>query len=241
MSILSDVLSVLDDMVSLVLIRSCIICNAPMLDDDGFACVACQHRIPLTHFTHRADNPVEQHFRAMLPIEHASSLYWFVGESQWAKVVYKFKYAGRWAMAWRMGEWLGSELYDGGLYGDVDVIVPIPLHKRRRLMRGYNQAEMLALGVSNKLGVPYEFKAVKRVQYNESQTQKRRMERWENVSDIFAVPKPEKLRGRHILIVDDVLTTGATITACAKTIYEACEGDVRISIATLAASPRSFG
>ena len=241
MSIFSDIISAIDDMLSLVWIRSCIICNAPMLDDDGFACVACQNRIPLTHFTHKADNVVEQHFRSMLPIEHASSLYWFVGENEWKRIVYKFKYGGRCIMALRMGEWLGSELYDGGLYSDVDVIVPIPLHKRRRLMRSYNQAEMLAFGVSSKLGVPCELKAVKRVQYNESQTRKRRMERWENVANIFAGPKPEMLRGRHILIIDDVLTTGATITACAKTIYEACEGDVRISIATLAVSQRSFG
>lgn len=241
MSIFYDLLSVLDDIASMVFVRSCIICGEAMRDDDGFACVACQHRIPLTHFTHQTDNVVAQHFRSMIPIENASSLYWFVGESNWRYIVHKFKYQGRWAMAQRMGEWLGSELYSGGLYSDVDVVVAIPLHIRRRLWRSYNQAEQLALGVSRKLGVPYDFKAVKRTRYNVSQTGMRRAERWENVANIFSVPKPERLRGRHVLLIDDVLTTGATICSCARSIFEACEGDVRISIATLTVSQRTFG
>ena len=126
----------------------------------------------------------------------------------------------------------------GGLYDDVDVIVPVPLHFRRRMSRGYNQSELLALGMARRMGVECDLRSLSRVRYNESQTNKSRTERWANVDDIFEVRRADRLRGRHILLVDDVLTTGATISACAEEIIRACEGDVRISVATLAASTR---
>ena len=126
----------------------------------------------------------------------------------------------------------------GGLYDDVDVIVPVPLHYRRRMKRGYNQSELLAVGMARKMGIGYDFCSLKRVRCNESQTNKSRTERWANVDDVFEVRRADRLRGRHILLVDDVLTTGATISACAEAIIRACEGDVRISVAALAASTR---
>ena len=153
-------------------------------------------------------------------------------------IIHKFKYSGRWYFAQKMGEWMGSELLDSGDFADVDLLVPIPLHYRRRLLRGYNQSEQLALGIGRKMGVECDFRLVHRRLYNESQTSKIRSERWENVEDIFEVRNPQKLRGRHILLVDDVLTTGATISSCALAILKACEGDVRISVATLAVSRR---
>ena len=105
-------------------------------------------------------------------------------------------------------------------------------------MRGYNQSEQLALGMGRKMGVRCEFRAVRRRSYNDSQTSKSKSERWDNVDDIFEVRDVEKLRGQHILLVDDVMTTGATMSSCATAIIRACEGDVRISVASLAASRR---
>ena len=137
-----------------------------------------------------------------------------------------------------MGEWLGEELLDSGNFDDIDLIVPIPLHYRRRLRRGYNQSEQLALGVGRKMGVECDFRSVRRRHYNDSQTSKSRSERWDNVEEIFDVRSVERLRGRHILLVDDVLTTGATMVSCASTILKACEGEVRISVASLAVSRR---
>ena len=135
-----------------------------------------------------------------------------------------------------MGEWFGEELRRSGNFADVDVIIPVPLHFRRRLVRGYNQSEQLALGIGRKLGVRCNFGSVRRRLYNDSQTSKNRKERWENVDAIFDVRTTEHLRGRHVLLVDDVLTTGATINSCAAAIVRACDGDVRISVASLAAS-----
>ena len=180
-------------------------------------------------------------FGNMLPIESAAAMFWFVGGTDWQRVIHSFKYQGRWFFAQKLGEWLGEELRDSGNFDDIDVIVPIPLHFRRRLVRGYNQSEQLALGVARKMDVKCDFSAVRRKIYNESQTLKSRKERWDNVEEIFEVRKAHKLRGQHLLLVDDVTTTGATMSSCAESIYRACEGDVRISIATLAVSRRVVG
>ena len=180
-------------------------------------------------------------FENMLPVESAAAMFWFVGGTDWQRVIHNFKYRGRWFFALKLGEWLGEELRDSGNFEDIDVIVPIPLHFRRRLARGYNQSEQLALGVGRKMGIKCDLGAVCRKVYNESQTLKSRKERWDNVEEIFEVRKAHKLRGRHILLIDDVMTTGATISSCAESIYRACEGDVRISIATLAVSRRVVG
>ena len=180
-------------------------------------------------------------FENMLPVESAAALFWFVGGTDWQRVIHNFKYRGRWFFARKMGAWLGEELRDSGNFDDVDLIIPIPLHYRRRLARGYNQSEQLALGVGRKMEVECDFGAVRRKVYNESQTHKSRRERWDNVEEIFEVRKAQRLRGRHIMLIDDVMTTGATIISCAESIYRACDGDVRISVATLAVSRRVVG
>ena len=127
------------------------------------------------------------------------------------------------------------ELAAGGLYAGVDVVVPVPLHLRKRLHRGYNQAEYIARGIAESLGVPVDVHSVRRHRHNPSQALKEHRQRWENVRGIFSVRRPGRLCGKHILLVDDVLTTGATVTSCAEAILAAVP-DVRISIAVLAVS-----
>jgi len=129
-----------------------------------------------------------------------------------------------------MGAWYGGELAAGGLYAGVDVVVPVPLHLRKRLHRGYNQAEYIARGIAESLGVPVDVHSVRRHRHNPSQALKEHRQRWENVRGIFSVRRPGRLCGKHILLVDDVLTTGATVTSCAEAILAAVP-DVRISIA----------
>ena len=238
MSIFCDISTVLRDVASLILPRTCLACGRVLLEREDGVCLACRYNIPMTNFPKDGTNPVKELFENILPIESAWSMYWFVDGTEWKDIIHKFKYSGRWYFAQKMGEWMGSELLDSGDFADVDLLVPIPLHYRRRLLRGYNQSEQLALGIGRKMGVECDFRLVYRRLYNESQTSKIRFERWENVEDIFEVRNPQKLRGRHILLVDDVLTTGATISSCALAILKACEGDVRISVATLAVSRR---
>lgn len=238
MSIFCDISVVLRDIVSLMLPRTCLACGRVLLENESCVCLACRYNMPLTNFAKQGDNPVKRLFENVMPVESAAAMFWFVGGTEWQRIIHSFKYHGRWFFAQKMGEWLGEELLDSGNFEDVELVVPVPLHYRRRLRRGYNQSEQLALGIGRKMEVECSFDAVRRCQYNDSQTSKSRSERWENVEHIFEVRKVNKLRGRHILLVDDVLTTGATMASCATAIIRACEGDVRISVASLAVSRR---
>lgn len=238
MSIFYDISTVLRDVASLFLPRTCLACGRVLLENEGAVCLACRYNMPLTNFAKRKDNPIKLLFENVLDVESAAAMFWFVGGTEWQRIVHNFKYHGRWFFAQKMGEWMGEELLDSGNFDDIDLIVPIPLHYRRRLHRGYNQSEQLALGVGRKMGVECDFRSMRRCHYNDSQTSKSRSERWENVEEIFEVRRVEKLRGKHILLIDDVLTTGATMASCASAIVKACEGDVRISIATLTVSRR---
>ena len=238
MSIFYDIAVVLRDVASLFLPRTCLACGRVLLENEGCVCLACRYNMPLTNFAKRKDNPIKILFENVLPVESAAAMFWFVGGTEWQRIIHNFKYYGRWFFAQKMGEWLGEELLDSGNFDDIDLIVPIPLHYRRRLRRGYNQSEQLALGVGRKMGVECDFRSVRRRHYNDSQTSKSRSERWDNVEEIFDVRRADRLRGKHILLIDDVLTTGATMASCASAIVKACEGDVRISIASLSVSRR---
>lgn len=240
MSIFSDIKTLFDDVLSLIFPPRCIICGGEVESEGQEMCFACSQRIPMTGFTETKENPVWSLFAGYIPIEDAASLYWFIENSEWRKVVHRFKYSGQWLLAKKMGGWLGRELRHSENFNDIDLVIPIPLHPFKRMWRSYNQSEYIALGVAQAMDISCDANSVRRFRYNESQTRKRRGERWENVAGIFSVAHPERLRGRHILLVDDVLTTGATILSCAEAIIKACEGDVRISVATLAVSQRTF-
>lgn len=180
-----------------------------------------------------------ERFWGLLPIEHASALFWYVEGSPWRDAVHRFKYGGRWLSAYDMGRWYGALMRESGLYATVDAIVPVPLHWWRRMWRGYNQSEYIARGIARELGVKVLSHAVVRHRYNQSQTHQSVFRRWANVEGIFRVRKADELCGRHILLVDDVFTTGATIFSLGETILRAVP-DVRLSVAVLATTRRSL-
>lgn len=237
MSIFSDILS---DVASLFFPPLCPVCRRPLGDGERFVCTSCRYRIPLTGFWREPGNPMEQRFWGLLPIRGVAAFFWFSEGSGWRRLVHGFKYSGKWLFARRMGEWFGAELSRSGSFSDADIIVPVPLHWRKRLSRGYNQSELIAEGMSVSMGIPCRSDLLRRVRNTPSQTRRSHDRRWENVSGAFAVRRPELLRGRHVLIVDDVFTTGSTVMSCAEEILRACDGDVTLSIATLAVSRNSF-
>lgn len=175
------------DLASLVFPDVCPVCGSMMSDGERFVCTACRYRIPLTVSAARrtircgASSGVSFRSNARRLSTGLST------GSDWRRLIHDFKYGGKWLLAVRIGRWLGAELAAGGLYGDVDVVVPVPLHWRKRISRGYNQSEYIAEGVAHSLGVPCDFRSVRRRVNNPSQTQQRHGDRWGNVDGIFAV------------------------------------------------------
>ena len=236
MSILS---SLIYDLRSLFIPRSCAVCGGVLPPSKHLLCSMCEATAPLTNLWQELANPMMERFWGLLPIEHASALFWYVEGSPWRDAVHRFKYGGRWLSAYDMGRWYGALMRESGLYATVDAIVPVPLHWWRRMWRGYNQSEYIARGIARELGVKVLSHAVVRHRYNQSQTHQSVFRRWANVEGIFRVRRADELRGRHILLVDDVFTTGATIFSLGETILRAVP-DVRLSVAVLATTRRSL-
>lgn len=227
--------SLFTDLLSLFAPRSCAGCGKPVPHGVKFLCPECSWEMPTTGYCSTHDNPVLRKLADLFHFEEAAALFFYSPHSRYSAIIHQMKYHGRWKYSLLLGNMLGNELAAGGLYDTVDMIVPIPLHVRRKLKRGYNQTEYIARGISERLGKRVATECIGRSRHNPSQTKSGRAGRWENVENIFEVRRAELLEGKHILLVDDVLTTGATLVSCAETIREAVPS-CRISVATLAVS-----
>lgn len=229
--------NILRSLSSLIYGDGCIICGDHTQKGMHSICTKCRLEIPLTHFYSEEDNPVKERFDGFVAVEHASAMFFYVTNSRWQGLVHRFKYSGKWQIAYSMGRWYGSLLKESGLYADIDVIVPVPLHPIKILKRGYNQSRYIAEGMATEMGVKVDACSVRRLRNNPSQARNTATARWANVESLFGVRRTEALRAKHILVVDDVLTTGATITSCIQAIKAALP-DCRVSVAALSTTIR---
>ncbi len=228
------------DLAALFFPPHCAVCGEPLAEGERTVCTLCRAMAPLTGFWREADNPVFRKCWGLVPVERASGFLYFVAGSGWRRLIHGFKYRGAWRTAREMGAWYGACLKEGGWYDDVDGVVPLPLHPLQRWRRGYNQSEYIAEGIAARLGVGVDRRSVRRRRNTASQALKPRRERAANVENAFVVKSPERLAGRHVLLVDDVMTTGSTLLSCAGEILRAVP-DCRVSIAALAVSRRELG
>lgn len=212
--------------------RCCVVCDGPLVEGEEVICTRCNIDMPRTDYHKVQDSLVERMFWGKIPLERATSYFFYRKGSDFCKIVHQLKYGGQKELGVTMGRFMAAELSASGFFEGVDVIIPVPLHARKRKMRGYNQSECIARGVSQVTGIPVDATSVVRVKHTDTQTRKSAYERWENVEGIFRLLHPEEFAGKHILIIDDVLTTGATTVACADA-FGATEG-VKISVLTLA-------
>ena len=236
MSTLADILR---DVAGLFFARRCMVCGERLLDGERDICTSCAYMMPVTGFAAQADNPLFRRFWGIVPVERAAALIYFIHGSDWQRMIHGFKYRDKWRWAYVMGRRLGSALRDSGLYAGVDTVIPVPLHPRRRMMRGYNQSEHIARGVADELGVTLDCRTLYRRRNNPSQTLLAERDKRENVRDLFGVRDGGHLAGRHVLVVDDVITSGETVTACIEALLAAAE--CRVSVASVAASQHKYG
>lgn len=230
----------LQSLLRLLFHERCAVCDTELSAGERTICTFCRATAPLTGYWAEPDNPVWRRCRELLPVHRASGFLFFRQGSGWQRLIHGFKYRGTWRTARMLGEWYGRELKASGLYDDVDAVVPLPLHPLKRLRRGYNQSEYIAEGIAAQLGVRVDRTSVYRRRNTAEQALRSRRERAGNVEDAFAVRHPDRLAGRHVLLVDDVMTTGSTLLSCAEAMLEAAP-DCRISIAALAVVHHELG
>ena len=220
------------DLLSLFSPPACGACGTALVRGENTLCVNCLMKLPQTNFHKVRDNMIEKSFWGRINIERATSFFFFTKGSDFQHLLHALKYNGRSDIGEYLGKRFGNELITEPAFSHFDRIIPVPLHRDKLKIRGYNQSEMIAKGLSSVLKVPVDTKTLERTSYTETQTKKSRIERWENVKSVFSATSTN-LNGQHVLIVDDVLTTGATIEGCAQALIWK-NPTVKISVATLA-------
>lgn len=212
--------------------RSCVVCGKRLAPSERSLCSVCVLHLPRTTFQFTPDdNEVAQLFWGLLPVERAAALLYYEPHSEMARLVYELKYHDRPDIGEDLGRLMAKEMQMARYFDGIDVLLPVPLSRKRRRQRGYNQSEMLARGISDVTGLPVISKAMKRINFHKSQTMLTRQERRENVDGTFILRHPEWLEDKHVLLVDDICTTGATLIACGEAI-RAVKG-IHISVLTL--------
>ncbi len=221
-----------EDLLSLVYPRLCLSCQYNTPPPDEHLCISCKATLPEAHFHELKENQFTDRFWGRVPLESAAALYLFTKESRVQNLLHQLKYNGKKEIGLILGEQFGVSLKHSPYFAGVQVIVPVPLHPKKLRTRGYNQSEYFAKGLSIAMKAPALANGLRRVVHAQSQTRKSREERLMNIRDAFAVNMPDALRGKHVLLVDDVLTTGATLETCAMEILKV--PDVKLSMATIA-------
>jgi ComF family protein len=211
---------------------TCCGCGSDQLDEHSLFCIYCLASMPLTQFEFFAANPIEKIFWGRVEIENASAHMYFTSGSAIQRSLHLLKYKGRKEIGVYFGAKMGSLLKQSQRFDDCEFIIPLPLYSLREKKRGYNQSLLIAMGISGQLGIPVITDAVFRTKKTASQTHKTRIGRWENMEGGFQIRDPQKILGKHILLVDDVVTTGASLEACAHALLTI--PGLRVSIACLA-------
>lgn len=213
--------------------RTCAVCGARLAITEEELCSVCNLHLPRTNFhLHPLDNPLAKMFWGLMPIEKGTALFHYSPQSDTSRLIYALKYFSRPQIGVHMGRLLARDIVDTAFFEGIDVIVPVPLAPKRRRERGYNQSEEIARGIGDATGIRVDCNALKRKTFKTSQTHLHRWQRLENVDKAFYITKQaQRLKGKHVLLVDDIITTGATIVACADAMKEV-EG-IRFSVVAL--------
>lgn len=231
MPLAKNISSALNGFIHLFYPRLCEGCSSPLVTGEEVLCLSCNMEVPRTAYHHIADNDTAMRFAGRIPYSHATSFAYFTNEGLLQHLLHGLKYKNKKEIGVWLGKQFGHDLAHTEWGGDIDGIIPVPLHHKKEVQRGYNQSLLIAEGLSEILGIPILDKALARGRHTESQTRKSRAERMQNMQDAFVIKQAEVLRNKHLLLLDDVLTTGATLESCALTLLTI--PGVKVSFATI--------
>ncbi|MGD0582830.1 MAG: ComF family protein [Bacteroidales bacterium] len=221
-----------DDFLSLLFPRICCGCGMQLVRNESVICTECFLAIPRTNYHLIPENPVSQLFWGRCMIEKAAAFSFYTKGSRIRRIIHKLKYDGVREAGVLLGRIYASQLKESGFLSDIDLIIPVPLHPSKKRKRGFNQCDCICDGISEISGIPVDRCSLERASKSDTQTRKSRYDRWLNVEGIFEVGGIEKITGKHLLLVDDVITTGSTIEACANELLKI--ENVKVSVIALA-------
>ena len=220
-----------DDFISLLFPRLCYGCGNHLLRNEKLICTGCYVSIPRTNYHLQNENPVEQLFWGRCFIEKAAAFSYYTKGSRIRNLIHKLKYSGIKEIGYELGRIYAVSLKSSGFTDDIDIIIPVPLHSAKKRIRGFNQSEYISSGISAVTGLPVNTESLIRIVISATQTNRSRYDRWTNVEGIFRVSSAASIRGKHILLVDDVITTGSTIESCVNELLKVEE--VKVSVIAL--------
>ncbi|MCO5264984.1 MAG: ComF family protein [Lentimicrobium sp.] len=220
------------DVLSLFYPRVCLACGNSLFRNEEVICFSCLYHLPKTGFHLLEDNPVARQFWGKIDFASASSYYYFAKGAKVQHLIHQFKYKGYKEIGHFIGKIYGAELLKSPLFNTVSSVIPVPLHPKKQAKRGYNQAEWFASGLAESMKIQLDTTSLIRAFASETQTRKSRFSRWENVKEIFKIDDLGRQAGKHILLVDDVITTGSTLEAAGRVLLQV--PGIKISVASIA-------
>ena len=222
----------LKDIFNLFFPEVCLCCHEHLVNNETIICLVCRHDLPLTNFSFEKDNLVEKSFYGRIPIENATALFYFSKKGKVQQLIHELKYNKQQQVGTLAGNWLGSEMAESNRFERMDCIIPVPLHQKKLKSRGYNQVTTFGKSLAKILNITYDETILVKISSTKTQTKKLRFDRWKNVQELFEVQNKYRLINKHILLIDDIITTGATLEACCEALSK-IEG-LKISIACIA-------
>lgn len=209
-----------NDLLNLFYPRLCLLCKNALIENEEQLCLHCLCDFPRTNYHRREDNPLLALFAGFSSLQDITAFMFYEKGGTVQQLIHAFKYQENEKLAKILGRIAALELKSDGLFRDVEVFVPVPLHKRKERKRGYNQSEWIARGFASVYHCPVDCKTLRRSVDTETQTHKSAYERHVNMEHVFELRNPESLEGKHVLLIDDVLTTGSTLLACVNKLIQ---------------------
>ncbi|MCP9198968.1 double zinc ribbon domain-containing protein [Gramella sp. GC03-9] len=220
------------DFLNLLYPPACHICEAELLKNEHILCTTCLHDLPVTKYHLDNENPVKKVFYGRVKIQNATALLHFRKKAGVQQLIHDLKYRGHREIGIYLGKWLGEELKEASTFRGIDAVIPVPLHRKKLKQRGFNQVEDFGKEIAGALNAEYLDTILLKVSASQTQTLKGRISRWGKLEETLSIENAENIQNKHLLLVDDLVTTGATLEACSHKLLEV--PGVKLSIATMA-------